>query len=595
MTTGIENTSELLENLIEKHEESIIMNIEDNIVPENIQNNIETNEIIEINPSNSKSFSFKTYLQNPFFALFIAFILAWIYTIIPNGDYWLYYFVKNQYWATLGLMESVEVETVNIPDAKERTYFLCYIIGFFSTILLHLIKFYVGGSHRSDIYVAGIGVCTPVLFEAIIFGIDCFQNPEVRHAKFFPKEQIFGSKKNPSEDFEISNQRKFRTMFAAIGEGDMKMSEAVIRRPKPGSVELAINPIHDIATIQQQQQQQDEEEHRRLQHSLSTDQLHNSIDEQILQQQFHIFDYKTWHNIKYYFPRYWNSLHFKEMNVLRNYDRRIIWFYTTCFAIVFCLNYIFLVIVTINFRQNTNLTTGVYLFVFFIIGSTFFRLLLKTIGSTLDSMKKLSISMYFLAEVACVLFYYTFYRVLFRSIDSLALFFIFQFLHLSSEWLLYVLRTSDWFFMKSEAWIEYYWKEDVYWSWLIQKPRFTNHEWQRLMTLDYGIRVVILISSTYSIILLLVTIQYFPWIQNDLQQDTNSFQFTMLLLCLALILESINAYIMNEIYFKPKKLDAIKEVKCCFQNISFGILSLFIGCNLFINPVFAFTSDNSFR
>jgi hypothetical protein len=46
----------------------------------------------------------------------------------------------------------------------------------------------------------------------------------------------------------------------------------------------------------------------------------------------------------------------------------------------------------------------------------------------------------------CLLFYFTFYRVLFESINSWVTFFACQVLHVCSEWVLYPLRASQLFY-----------------------------------------------------------------------------------------------------------------------------------------------------
>jgi hypothetical protein len=558
------------------------------------QNIIPVSERVQDQVKSQKVSSHQSYLQNPFIVLFISLLFALLYAFLPDLDYWFYYLVKNQLWATLTLIECVEMQTINIPDIHERTYFLTYFCGFISTFILHTIVYFAGGTkYQNNVYILALSVITPVIVIYVIYGIDCFQQPEIENANKLPKYRVFEPKdKNsnlslsrksnlwdifPKMSMAVS-KKKFRTMFVATGlKNDLDQSaedEDDDGQDVGKESAISVNPIHSEMQPS----------------ACSTSSANMEVDKNEISNRNrgnNSFGHYL-QSFKYYFPRYWNMTGFKQMQKMRNFDRRALWFYSTCFSFIFCVNYIFLVILTINFRENSNIRLGVVLFIIFILGTTFLRLLLKTIGSILDSTKKLSISMYFMAEFACLLFYYTFYRVLFRSIDDIFVFIVFQFLHLSSEWILYVIRTSEWFFHWSEKLILTYFTNWFF----IQKPRFTLQEWEKLMTLDYGIRIVVLITSTYTIILLLVVIQYLPWVQDDLPQNQSEFQFTMLLLCLALVSELINAWVMNEIYFKPKNLDAVEEVKCCFQNISFGILLLFIGCNLFINPVFAFTSDS---
>lgn len=93
------------------------------------------------------------------------------------------------------------------------------------------------------------------------------------------------------------------------------------------------------------------------------------------------------------------------------------------------------------------------LFLLFIACNTVLRMALKSLGMHLDKQKRSSISMYFVAEVMSLFFYYTFYRVLFESIHSVVEFSVFQALHLLSEWLLYAGRCSRVYYTVTERWM----------------------------------------------------------------------------------------------------------------------------------------------
>ena len=51
--------------------------------------------------------------------------------------------------------------------------------------------------------------------------------------------------------------------------------------------------------------------------------------------------------------------------------------------------------------------------------------------------------MFFVGEYLCLMFYYTFYRVLFESIPDWGTFFALEACHLFFEWICYPLRASD--------------------------------------------------------------------------------------------------------------------------------------------------------
>eukprot|EP01040_Poterioochromonas_malhamensis_P004025 gene4025-4305_t len=577
------------------------------------ETNLNRNVVVSVSvspPIQTKPLSrFQQTLKNPFYVLLISFVLAWIYAILPDGDYWIYYCIKNQYWAVMSLIECSEMMTINIPDVKDTSYFLSYLIGFFVPLLIHLIAYYQGSSIRNNIYLTSLSCMSGVVVNWIVYGVDCFLYPDVQSTRFknAPKATVFSNGQQailirPSDpsnpngftlsevatltsrlDIVTSARNKYRSMFMAIGEGfTQRTRSTLLSTSSSTSSEGSNGTLPTLNPLQNPNKPENPFE-------ISDNSFQSNTEKSKLSYYLH-----KW---KYYFPRYWNEENEKEMRLLRNYDRRIIWLYSLLFLLIFNLDYIFLMILTINFRQNTSsLTTSIGLFVLFLIVTTVFRIAMKGIGSILDSMKPKSISMYFIAEVASLLFYYTFYRIIFRSIDNFFEFFLFQLFHLSSEWFLYVIRTSYTFFLYTEWFILTYCQDWFF----IQKVRFSFHDWQRFMTLDFSIRFVVLLSSTYAIILLFVTIQYIPWIHSDLQQNSNdddnsnaSFEFTLLLLGLALVIEVINAWIMNEYYFKPNHLLIDKEIRSCYDNISFGMITLFIGVNLCINPVFAFTNDNT--
>eukprot|EP01040_Poterioochromonas_malhamensis_P004026 gene4026-4306_t len=564
---------------------------------------------------------FQQALKNPFYVLLGSFLLAWIYVILPDSNYWIYYYIKNQYWALVSLIECLEIMTINIPDVKDTSYFLSYFLGFFVPVIIHLIAYYQDSSIKNNIYVAALSGISTLVVNWIVYGVDCFLYPDVLISRFnnSQKATVFSNNQQtlllkPSDpsnpngftlsevatlasrtDLMTSARNKYRSMFMAIGESFAFPSHQTRSTLFSPSITTTAedcnggtNTLNPLSNPNKPENTLEIEDNH-TSFTSSHHSLRNTYQEKV-------FYYL--HELKYYFPRYWNEIHWKDMCQLRNYDRRIIWFYSLLFTILFCLNYVFLIILTINFRHHSNsLTTGISLFLVFLLITTLFRIAMKGIGSILDSMKQKSISMYFIAEVASLLFYYTFYRVLFRSIDNFFEFFMFQFLHLFIEWFLYVIRTTYVFYLYTEWFILTYCQDWFF----IQKVRFSFHDWQRFMTLDFSIRFVVLLSSTYAIILLFVTIQYIPWIHSDLQQNSNdddnsnaSFEFTLLLLGLALVIEVINAWIMNEYYFKPNHLLIDKEIRTCYNNISFGMITLFIGVNLYINPVFAFTNDNTF-
>jgi len=220
--------------------------------------------------------------------------------------------------------------------------------------------------------------------------------------------------------------------------------------------------------------------------------------------------------------------------------------------------------------------------------------MLKRLGLALDRRKSNSVSMYFLAETASLLFYYTFYRVLFESISSWEMFFIFQVLHLASEWLLYPLRASQAFydFMEKLRKSERFSSKML--GMFVNANGLNLSDWRCFIVLDFGIRCSILIASAVEIVIMLLTLYLTPWVYISLKQNLSSLLQTLAYILVSVILEIANAATMNYLFFVPKKLDALRTVMNCFSNVKFSFICVIIASCLFINPMFAFEYNNTF-
>jgi hypothetical protein len=121
---------------------------------------------------------------------------------------------------------------------------------------------------------------------------------------------------------------------------------------------------------------------------------------------------------------------------------------------------------------------------------------------------------------------------------------------------------------------------------------FSYRHWQEFIALDFGIRCSVFVSTGYGIILLLLTIQFVPWVgeSNGLKQDIVNFRYTTLFLFVAIVLELINAFAIMKYYFEPRKLDSLRMTRHCYSLRHFAFLSMLIAANLFINPVYTFTT-----
>ena len=97
---------------------------------------------------------------------------------------------------------------------------------------------------------------------------------------------------------------------------------------------------------------------------------------------------------------------------------------------------------------------------------------------------------------------------------------------------------------------------------LLTKPRISHNHWMELIALDFGIRCTIFIATGYGMLLLLLAVQFFPWVNsfNALSQGKVEFQTTCGLIVVAVGCEALNAWIMNKVYFKPRHFDIVRIV-----------------------------------
>jgi hypothetical protein len=261
---------------------------------------------------------------------------------------------------------------------------------------------------------------------------------------------------------------------------------------------------------------------------------------------------------------------------------------------IFCAisnGYFFFLVYFTNFLRNqTKHEVKLFVFFIFFIGiSAIAKLLLKRIGLEIDKQKIGSTSIYFVAEFLGLMYYYTFYRLLFESIHSWYIFFSFQALHLCFEWICYPLRASK---VCYQCLITI--EKSYFHSYHILLPKGINYDdWLSFLSLDFGVRFVVMISAAIGIMILLITVQYLPYIHNGLQQSNREKVVRICVFILfAMILEIINAYSMNYFCFQQQQSDIIKLTIKRFQDKKFIVMAFVISVNLFINPIYTWTSKD---
>ena len=113
------------------------------------------------------------------------------------------------------------------------------------------------------------------------------------------------------------------------------------------------------------------------------------------------------------------------------------------------------------------------------------------------------------------------------------------------------------------------------------------------MARDFGLRCVIMVSTGLGTLLLLITIDYVPWISNTSLKDTD--ERIVFFLLLAVLLEVANACLMVSFYFRPQGCDLVALVTEEFANVRFSFICCIAGGVLFINPVVAFSTADFYH
>jgi hypothetical protein len=289
-----------------------------------------------------------------------------------------------------------------------------------------------------------------------------------------------------------------------------------------------------------------------------------------------------------FLPKYWFKNFDNQYGSLPpSANRMHMWLASALFVTVYSADYVFLIFFTEYFRNGSlSDIQRLGLFGFYIVVTTIFRFAMKGLGMFLDRYKNPSCSMFFVGEFLGLMFFYTFYRVLFESITSIPEFLGLQFLHLLSEWMLYVVRATEWYYVLTESLGEKYFK-----MFLLQ-PRLPHRDWQQFIALDFGIRCVVFVATGYAILLLVTTIEFVPYLKstNGLDVSLSTYQSTAIFIVVAVVLEVVNAYIINRFYFQTIDLHVYRELVNCFSFKYFSLICGVLCCNMFINPMFAFTT-----
>lgn len=459
----------------------------------------------------------------PFVLFSISFVIAWIYVLIPvTENYWFYEFVKTQWFVLFAVIVAVETQDFCLPDASYPTYFWSYLFGF---ILPPLVTSLAWSLNLQNNYYMIVFAHSSLLLPAFaIYFVD---------ASFFSQRT-----RNRSDDFNISSDIAM-TSFSSVNE---QQNNGASERKVPE--ELVATSFVSYSDV------------------------------------YLCLSYYTPHLLlpRSFYARW-------ECSLCSNVKNRLLqWFWSLSLQIMFNMDYTFLMNFTsyCKTKQSKSPYHIVALFVIFVLVSNVLRFFAKRIGRAIDNNKEDQLSLFTFAEVLCLFFYYTFYRLLFESIPNFVVFVCIEVIHLSQEWLFYGFRSTHRCAHCIQLLID--------WGCPIDSLKESDLQaWQRTIALDYGIRCVIMISTAAGVMLLLLTIDYMPWTGNNALRQTSQasiFEY----ISIALGLEVLNACVMINYFFKPQGHDVGEIVLTAFQDPRFSFVCCIAGGVLFINPMVAFTA-----
>ena len=201
-----------------------------------------------------------------------------------------------------------------------------------------------------------------------------------------------------------------------------------------------------------------------------------------------------------------------------------------------------------------------YVFAAFCFANILIKKVYTMLGRKLDMGKRGSASLFYAAELMCALFYFSFYRLLFEAVGSYGEFFALQFIHVLSEWLTYP-------FMASDFWINIVDHSPEWARFFLEAVRgASKRERACYITNAFGVRIMTFIYTSiafvvfHAFVVLGWNAEHFK--NNDKSDLWKSSQFVFL----AAVVECLNAWLMNAIFFAPNKLDLLVFMSSLFSH-----------------------------
>jgi hypothetical protein len=505
----------------------------------------------------------------------LAIVTSLAVSMIFVGERFFSLFLRISMWDFFGISFIMEVLSVCLPGIPDSLYTVAYVVGYVTVPVLLLIGYALDIS--GDFRFVSMAITSNTL-APIIVAMFCVLGNRLQRGTKTTTTMRFAS--NPSEHlvpYDMYSMAFVREeQHAAMRKVDRNsFGHATDSTPTQLLAPLTLSSSSGASLGAQMWSDQYHEANSQLQSANISLEVPDSAHSRL----FNIFR-------RYICRRPGGSgdgvllLETKRSLVIH-----VLWMYL--FLLFFNVYFVVLEYFAMFFLRSSRATEKLVWFTgFFVVGSVI-RVFCKRIGMVLDCGKTGTVSMYFIGEVYTLLFYYSFYRILFESVDDWSVFVIMQLIHVSGEWVLYPLRARDStfeLFRKIES-------SEVRLKGLLLNQYTDAHDWLHFIALDYGLKTVIVVATLVGMMAILSMIDVVPWVakRNILQQSRGEEGKTVVLLMICLVVELVNAYAMNSWFFIPRKISVRRVVLDCFSNQHFYLMTFLLTVCTFIGMVFTFS------
>lgn len=510
---------------------------------------------------------------NIVFVVVTSVALAWIFVILPDSNIFVNYFVKQQWWASVSLVLMTEMVDICLPGGSPQLYIFCYCGGFLLPLIIHGISFAAGVPNSYFITIMATPASGTLVQFAYLF--DTLRRFDTNHT---------------IETTDIASEE------SANDYHDLRLASSASSTVDSIRL-LGGSTINDIKYESDRQQCSTTESMppSHLSFSSSTNATKDveltiagrncNIDGDRGTTASHLCD-TSCRSLFNFLPRFY----FKAFGHMRDPSpstRLKQWALTFAFGMMLWVYYMFVNLFTGAFLMfGGHMLLQFFSFIGYIVVTTGLRMLLKRAGLALDNRKRGTVSMFFLGEVIGLTFYYSFYRVLFDGVREWREFAVLQTLHLASEWILYPVRGSrvfhDWVTSLDKSCTQ----RSIRALFSVDGLSFTD--WQSFLCLDYGMRCLTMVITIVALLVILATIDNFPWIHNNLRRSDGDLMLTTEFMVASLATEILNAKLLHILYFKPNHLHPINCLRHAFTNRRCALVSTVTIAAIYINLVNAF-------